>query len=517
MRTLTDAASPEAADLERLAVAAQLIGRDNDAVAAWERAQRTYLDRGDDADAARCTFWLCLVLLLRGAEAQAGGWLARGERLVAACGAECAARGLLLVPVFLAALGGGDHSRASALAADIADIGRRLGDPDVLAFGLLAQGQVAIASGEVARGLGLLDEVMLAVTAGEVSPVPTGIVYCAVIDSCMAAFDLRRAAEWTEALHGWCRDQPDLVPYRGQCLVHRSQIMQAHGEWAEAVAEGERARNHLSHPVQPALGDALYQQGELHRLRGELAEAGRAYGAAVRHGREPMPGFALLRLAEGDTTAAVAAIRRMREESSGSAAAYPVLAAAVEILLAAGDVAGARTAADELNRIAEPVGADLLRAMVDRAAGAVLLAEGVPRDALVALRRACARWRVLGMPYDEALTRVLIAQGCRALADHDAAVLELDAARATFERLDAAPDVARVVRLTGAPDRPTVLTDRECEVLRLIAAGRTNRQIADELVISAHTVARHVQNIFAKVEVSSRAAATAYAYEHHLV
>jgi DNA-binding CsgD family transcriptional regulator len=445
----------------------------------------------------------------------AGPGVAGAER--AAADRDCAARGFLLVPVCLEALVGGDLRQAAAVATDIVTAARRFDDADLLAFGLLGQGQAAIAAGDTAGGLRLLDEVMLGVAGGDVSPIPTGIVYCAVIESCMEAFDLRRAAEWTEALHAWCADQPDLIPYRGQCLVHRSQILQAHGAWDEAAAEAQRACLHLSDPVHPALGLADYQQGELHRLRGEFADAERAYRAALRYGREPAPGLALLRLAEGDVGAAVAAVRRMLQEDGGPATACAVRAAAVGILLAAGDVAGARVAADELARAADAVGTGLLRAMADAGVAAVLHAQDDAPGALVAFRRACAGWRNLGMPYEEALARVGIALTCDALADFGAAQLELDAARATFARLGARPDLDRVDRLAGRRRRPTVLTDRECQVLRLVAAGRTNREIAAELVLSTHTVARHVQNIFARTGLTSRAAATAYAYEHHLV
>jgi DNA-binding NarL/FixJ family response regulator len=517
-RALLAAAEPlDAADLQRLAVAAHLLGRDAESAGAWERAYRETVRCGDADGAARSAFWLAMTLLLRGEVARADGWLARGERLVAEAGRECAARGLLLVPVFLEALGGGDLPRAATVAAEIVDTARRFDDPDLLAFGLLNQGQVAIVAGDTARGVRLLDEAMLGVTAEEVGPIPTGIVYCAVIETCLEAFDLRRAAEWTEALHAWCTDQPDLVPFRGQCLVHRSQVLQAHGAWDQAAAEAQRACLRLSDPFHPALGLADYQQGELHRLRGESADAERAYRAALRHGREPEPGLALLRLAEGNVDAAAAAVRRMLQEGGGPATTCAVRAAAVEILLAAGDVVGARTAADELAGAADAVGAPLLHAMAAAAAGAVLLAEDDARAALVAFRKAGAGWRELEMPYDEALARVGIAQACRALADHDAAELELDAARATFERLGARPALARAARLAGRPRRATVLTERECEVLRLLAAGQSNREIAAELVISTHTVARHVQNIFAKAGLSSRAAATAYAYEHDLV
>jgi ATP/maltotriose-dependent transcriptional regulator MalT len=462
---------------------------------------------------------LGFALLLRGEMAQASGWLARAERLVEAASHDCAARGFLLVPPFLQALEGDDPATAGRLAGEMLDIARRCGDRDLMAFGLLCSGEAALAVADLSRGMKLLDEVMVSVTTGEVSPIPAGIVYCAVIEACMGVSDLRRAAEWTEALHVWCGSETDRVPFRGQCLVHRSQVLQAHGEWAEAVTEAERARRHLSTPAHPALGLALYQQGELHRLRGEFAEAERAYRAASEQGREPAPGFALLRLAEGRLDAAVASVRGMAEGAGTHPSRAVILAAAVEVLLAAGDVDAAQSASDELARIAEDVDLPLLHAMAGYAAGAVRLAAGEPQAALAHLRQACKEWRELAMPYDAARSRVLMAQACRALGDHDGGELELDAARATFERIGAQPDLARVAQLADRPERgaPTALTTRECEVLRLVATGQTNRQIAAALIVSEHTVARHLQNIFTKLGLSSRAAATAYAYEHGLV
>lgn len=509
----------EADDLERLAVAAHLVGRDDESVQAWERAHLECARRGDPDRAARCAAWLAIGLLLRGDMAQAGGWFARAARLLDEAGEGCAARGYLQIPVFLEILVSGDAATAYGLANEIAAIARRFDDRDLLALGLLGRGQASLALGETARGMSLLDEVMVAVSSGEVSPIPAGIVYCAVIEACMDALDLRRAAEWTKALNRWCTTQPDLVPYRGQCLVHRSQVLQAHGEWTEAVAEVERARRRLSAPAHPALGLALYQQGELHRLRGELGDAERAYRAASLQGREPAPGIALLRLEEGKVDAAVAAIRRMVEESSGQLTRPTMLAASVEIMLAAGDVVTARSAAEELAKIADASDVPLLHAIAAYAIGSVLLAEGEAASALAALRRACVEWRNLEMPYDTARARVQIGLACRALGDLDAADFEADAARAAFEQLGARPDLARVARLLGHDERmrSAELTDRECEVLRLVATGKTNRDIAAALVISEHTVGRHLQNIFMKLGLSSRAAATAYAYEHDLI
>ncbi|HMG41515.1 MAG TPA: helix-turn-helix transcriptional regulator [Acidimicrobiales bacterium] len=516
-RLLAGGEAQEGEDLERLAVAAHLVGEDDESARAWEQAHHAHVRRGDRERAARCAFWLALGLLLRGDVAQGGGWLTRAERLVADDTRESVAAGLIRVPMVLEALEGGDAKRAYELAGEVVDLARRLGDPDLLALAVLGRGQASLALGETGRGLKLLDEVMVSVTTGEVAPIPAGIVYCAVIEACMDVFDLRRAAEWTEALHGWCAAQPDLVPYSGQCLVHRSQVLQAHGSWSDAAAEAEQARRRLSDPIHPAVGLAFYQQGELHRLRGEHAAAEQAYRAASRHGREPAPGFALLRLAEGNVEAAVVAIRRMVDESRGRLARPTMLAAAVEVLLAAGDVGAARAAADELGDIAGRIDVPLLHAVSQCATGTVLLAEGDVAAALTALRRADQGWRSLGMPFDAARARVQLAGAYRALGDHDAADLELDAARAVFEQLDAAPELARLAQVTGAATaRPTALTGRECEVLKLVAAGKSNRQIAADLVISEHTVARHLQNIFAKLGLSSRAAATGYAYEHGL-
>ena len=501
-------------DLERLAITAYLLGRDEASADAWERAHLASLAADDRDRAARCAFWLAFTLLLRGEMARAGGWRARAERLVEDAEPACASRGFLLVGDFLELLEGGTLTTASELADRIVDIARRCGDRDLLALGMLGRGQVSLALGEISRGVRLLDEVMVSVTTGEVTPIPAGIVYCAVIEACVDVFDLRRATEWTEALRAWCSSEPDLVPYRGQCLVHRSQVLQAHGDWPAAIAEAELARARLSDPFHPALGVARYQQGELHRLRGEFAAAARAYHDAAELGRDPAPGVALLRLAEGDVAAAGVAIERML--SDGDPRTRPaVLAAAVEIHLAAGDVEQARRAGAELASFADLAGAPMLHAIADGAAGAVLLAEGDASAALVPLRRATAGWRTLGMPYDAARGRVRIALASRVLADHDAAAAELEAARATFERLGAQPDLAWLESLGETKVSP--LTDRELEVLRLLATGRTNREIATALVISPHTVSRHVQNIFVKLGLSSRSAATAYAYEHGLV
>jgi DNA-binding CsgD family transcriptional regulator len=509
-----------AEDLELLATSAYMLGRNDDHVSALERAHHMYLEAREALQAVRCAFWVGINLALRGEMSRATGWFGRAQRLLEREKRDCVERGYLLVPVMLQHEATGDWQAAYATAADAAEIGERFGEADLLALAVHEQGHALVKQGQVEEGFGLLDEAMVAVTAGELSPIVTGLIYCSVIEGCQEVYALRRAQEWAAALTQWCEQQPDMVAFTGRCLVHRAEIMQLRGAWREALEEARRAGERSSHRVsQAAAAQAFYQQGEVHRLQGELVVAEEAYRDASRCGWEPQPGLALLRLAEGNGDAAAAAIRRVVGETTEPLRRARLLPAYVEIMLAVGDPQQARSACRELEEISALYRSGMLGAIAAHARGAVDLTEGDARAALLALRRAWQVWQDLKAPYEAARVRVLLGLACRALGDDEAAALELEAARGVFAQLGAALDLARVDSLTQHASSIDAhgLTPRELQVLRLVAAGETNKAIAAELVLSERTVDRHVSNIFTKLGVSSRAAATAYAYKHQLV
>lgn len=499
-------------DLEGLATAAYLIGHADEYVMLLERAHRASLEAGDPARAARHAFWAAFELLLRGEAGPATGWLGRARRLVK--GRDCVEQGYLLLPVAERRLAEERGADAFAAAMEAASIGERFDDADLIACARHLQGRALVEQGRVEDGLALLDEAMVAVTAGELSPIVTGLIYCSVLDACRRAWALDRAREWTSALAEWCDRQPDMVAFTAACRVHRAEILRLGGDWPDAVEETVRA---AEHPRPPAA--AFYERAEVHRLRGEVAAAEELYVRASRAGRDPQPGLALLRLTQGRTDRAVAAIRRALAATTDPTQRLELLPACVEVLLAAGDVDAARDAGRELEAASERLRTDLLQAATAQARGAIALAAGDAEAALAGLRAAQSLWERLEVPYEAARVRVLAGLACRQLRDEEGARLELGAARAVFERLGAAPDVARVAELApgGRPRPDRGLTPRELEVLRRVATGRTNRDIAGELGLSERTVERHLSNIFVKLDVDSRTAATAWAYEHDLL
>ena len=506
-------------DVELLATSAYMLGRDNEWMSLLERAHHIYVEAGEARRAARCAGWIGTNLAVRGEVGGATGWFARAQRLLERHGRDCPERGWMLLPVMYQHEAAGDLVAAAAAAATALEIGQRFGDADLFALAAHGQGYMLMKQGRVREGLGLLDEAMVAVTMGELSPIPTGLVYCGVILACQEVYELGRAREWTAALTRWCADQPDLVAFTGRCLVHRAEIMQLEGAWPDALEEARRASHRFAETANPAAGLALYRQGELLRLQGEFEAAEAAYREASRSGWEPQPGLAQLRLAQRRKGAAAAAIRRAAGEIAAPLKRAGLLAACVEIMVAVDDLDEARSACRELGEIAERYESGMLGAMVEQTRGAVDLAAGEARPALISLRSAWRLWHELDAPYEAARVRVLVGLACRLLGDDDAAVLELEAARGVFVALGAAPDLRYVNSLTGsAAARGSYgLTPRELEVLRIVAAGKSNREIAEALVISEHTVARHVQNIFGKLHVSSRTAAGAFAFEHDLV
>jgi DNA-binding NarL/FixJ family response regulator len=508
-----DPMQPE--DRQRLATAAYMLGRDDDCAAWWERAHDGWLERGEPILAARCAGWLAIGLLVRGRIALGSGWLARCARLLDEAGTDCAERGYLLLPEAVQHIDAGDYTSAHDVASSAVELGQRFADRELAALGRHIRARALIRLDRFADAIGVLDELMVELGADDLSPMVAGLVYCGAIEGCQEVADVRRAEEWTTALTRWCATQPDVVPYRGQCMVHRAEILTLHGAWSDAAQELERALADLV--GQPVVGAAWYARAEVHRLTGAFAQAEEAYRQASRHGRDPQPGLALLRLMQVQVEVASPAIRRALSEATERHHRGRLLAAFVEITLAAGDIPAAATGAEELARLADDVDSPMLRAAAAQASGAVRLAEGDATAALTELRRAWGAWRDLDAAYDGARVRVLIALACRALGDEDGTQMELDAAGWVFQQLGAVADQQRAQAFIRRPESTSKLSPRELQVLRLVASGRTNRAIAAELFLSTKTVARHVGNILAKLDVPSRSAATAYAYEHELL
>jgi len=526
--SLADQATPLGAeDLHRLAWSAGLTARDDTMLATQERVYQARLNANENLAAARAAFWLGFRLLVLGEPARASGWLSRSQRLVELHADECVEQGYLLLPAGQKHLQAGEFVEAQDCSARAVLIGERFGEADLIAFGRNLQGRALLMHGQIDRGLALLDEAMIAAIGNELSPVVTGIVYCSAITSCHRVFALERVREWTAALSSWCEANPQLGMFTGHCLVHRAEVLEMSGSWPEAVNEARRAVQRCVRSVErDAAGHAHYQQAEIHRLRGEFDLADAAYREASREGFEPQPGLALLRLAQGDTNAAASASRRMIGATGNRLARTRFLPAHVEIMLAANDIDEAHSASDELQQTAAQLNTEVLAAVAAHARGAVDLAAGNPHAVLDPVRRAFSTWQRIGAPYLAARLRVLLARACIAVGDAESARLELTCANEVFERLGARPDVAVVEAIIadlGRSSRTTSqaadhrLTERELQVLRLVASGKTNKAIARELSLSEKTVDRHLSNIFAKTNVSSRAAATAFAYERRLI
>ena len=498
-----------AEDYDRFAVTAHLLARMPDYFAIRERAYRHLLGRGELLAAAEAALWLGVQKVAQGDVAEGGGWVARAARIVAEDGTDSRAAAFLSVASAFAAAGGGDLEQAAQIVEEGVRAARRHGSEEYAALSLHQRGLFLLAAGRIDEGLACLDEAMLGVASGACSAMVEGIIYCGVIEGCWSVYELTRAQQWTAAMTQWVTAQPDLGNFTGECKVRRAELAQFNGRWPEALAELDAVGS--NEPDAWAVGRAACVRGNLDRLLGRFDSAEEQFALASTSGEDPQPGLALLRLIHGSVQAAAAMIRRSLAETHQTGRRIQLLAAATEILLAVGEVDDAERTADELRDLAAVNRSRVVIALGQHAQASVRLARGAPSEALPLLREALSTWYRTRAPYDEARTRVLLADACRALDDRESADREVDAARAIFEDLGALPDLAR---LTGSDD---LLSPRELEVLRLLATGATNRTIAEKLVLSERTVDRHVSNIFGKLGVSSRAAATAYAFDRQLV
>ncbi|WP_328944734.1 LuxR C-terminal-related transcriptional regulator [Streptomyces sp. NBC_00250] len=534
-------------DLTVLADSAWWSGHVDESVTARLRAHAAYLAADDHRGAGLTSWWLHYEYASLGRPAAAAGWLHRARHHLEDF-PDCPEQCFLAWTTSEEAEAHGDHEAALAATRRMTALALASGSPDLLALSRQAESHVLLAAGRRAEGLALLDDAMCAVVAGELSGMVTGWLYCLALTQCMEAADLSRAVEWTNAAMEWCAPPwsghppaddttaaartpgplPMTVPsgenpFRGVCRAHRVEVLDLLGAWALAEAEARQACREVPVDCLESAAAAYYAAGDVQRRQGRLEAAAVSYGHAHELGRIPQPGLALLRLAQGRAEAAVAgvdlALACRNDPDHDVLGRARLLAARTEVALAVRDVAGAARAAKELDALAGDGDVPLLRALADTALGSVALAEKGP-DALLPLRRALAGWLELRVPYEAAQVRMLLAAADRAAGDEEAARLELGTARAVFERLGAVPDARRAAALVSGGSRrrlPGGLTAREAQVLRLVASGGTNKDIARELVISEHTVARHLNNIFAKLGVGSRASATAYAYAHSLL
>jgi DNA-binding CsgD family transcriptional regulator len=508
--------SLDLADIPLFADTAFFLGKTEEAIELYQRAHQGYLEAGDLVQAIRQVFWLVLHNVNRGDFAQGGGWLARGQRLVAGSDEASIERAYMLAPVaFRQVVFDHDLQGGYEKARSIAELARRFGDNNLFALALNVQGRSQLLSGETTNGLELLDEAMVTVLSGGVSALVAGIVYCSLIAACFDISELKRAEEWTEALTRWCDRQKGMVAFNGECLVRRAAIAQLRGDWKTAAHEARLGREKAELAADRYMtGLAIYQEAEIHRLRGEFEPAEVGYQTATAWGVEPQPGLSLLRLGQGRVEKAVASIRRVLSEVVDPVHRARLLPAAVEIMIEEGDLASARKSADELHGLALAIPTPGLEATAEHSRGRVLLSEEQFLKSLGHLGQAARIWGVLGVPYEQARVQALLAEAYSLVGDDDAAAMNLTAAKETFTRLGAVPDLSRMAR--SAQPEPHGLTPREIEVIRLLATGMTNQAIADQLYLSVRTVNRHVSNIFSKLGVSSRAAATAYAVRSHL-
>lgn len=503
-------------DLDTLAECCFWLDEPDEAIEVRGRAYRRHAEAGDHEGAALAAWQQYYDHALVGETALANGWLERARRSADAAGTELA-NGYLAIAEADRLMIAGSLDDALTHAARAVEIGTEIGDADLSAMALQTLGQVHLQAGRADDGVAAMEAAMVAVVNGELRPLFTGWVFCNALSTCHDLADLDRAVQWSDAANRWCAGLHDGRLYPGLCRLHVVELQGLRGAWATAMAEAELARDELTSHDSRFAGEAYYLIGELHRLRGDIDLAEEHYTRAHELGRLPHPGLARVRLTQGRIDAAVRALElALTPPPTPPGRRAEVLAALVNALVTAGDVDAARDRADQLAEVCAEVDSAFLNGMAAAARAEVANAAGDDEDAFRHASGAVETFRDIGLPYEQARAQVLRADAAGRLGDGDSRALDLEAARTIFDRLGAAADVRTIDAMTGGTT-PSLLTDREIEVLRQVAAGRTNREIAAALHLSEHTVARHVANIYNKLAVNSRAAATAYAYEHALV
>lgn len=515
LEAATDIPRIEAERLDLAAEASWWLGRLDDCIDAREGAYVLYDALRDERRAGQCAVWLYEHHCFRAEPAIAGGWLRRARRALAG-DEECAEFGALLLREAEVAHGAGDLTVAAALAARCVELGRRLRGSDLEAEALQTQGRVLIDQGRATEGLAALDEAMLFAFDGRLSPYSTGKVYCSLISACEELGDLQRAAEWTNATARWATRHPFAV-FPGLCRVHHATVLQWRGQWAEAEHEATLACEELSRVNLPNAAAAWSEIADIRRRLGDLDGAEAAFRRADELCGQPRGGLALLRLAQGRVDLATTIIvDALHGPDWNRLARAKLLPARAQIAIAADDIDTATSAVVELERTASEYTSPGLNAAALTARGRLQLA-GCDPEASTTLRAAVARWLELGVPYESATARVLLGQACRSVGDADGATRAFDAARQLFEELGARLDSTTLSAITSPEALPDGLTAREAEVLCHLAAGSTNKEIATALFLSDKTIARHLSNIFTKIGVTTRSAATAYAFQQHIV
>ncbi|MGD9797476.1 MAG: LuxR C-terminal-related transcriptional regulator [Acidimicrobiia bacterium] len=505
----------EAERLDLLADAAWWLGRLDDCIAAREGAYRLYDGLGDGRRAGQCSVWLYEHHQMRVRPVIAATWLRRA-RAALEPHPESPEYGAMVLREAELAHGRGELDAAADAARSAVELGRRIRSADLEAEALQALGRVLIDLGDPEAGFARLDDAMLFAVEGRLRPYSTGKVFCSLVSACEEVGDLDRADEWTSATAAWSEQHPRAV-FPGICRVHHAVVLKRRGLLAEAAAEAARAGEELLGSHLPNAAAAFAEMGDIRRRLGDLEAAAEAFGRAEEMTGQVCGGYALLRLAQGHVADARAAIDRcMAGCGSSPLSRAKLLPMLVHIAIAGDDLDEASAAASDLEQIADRYGSAFLLATALATRGRLRLAVGEP-GALDTLRDACRAWQQLDVPYEVATTRTLIGEALRRAGDEHGAADSFGSAARLFDEIGAQLE-ARIAS-GDAPRRslPGGLTEREVEVLRLTASGMTNSEIAGSLVLSVKTVSRHLSNIFTKIGVSSRSAATAFAFEHDIV